>query len=75
MKSAKSVPWVRKAQKAFEKAVGEKGELDFSESFIVFGKEALVVDNTKGYENGIRVRIISDASSLTPVNADDVCVV
>jgi hypothetical protein len=50
MKSAASVPYVRKAQRQFESLAGDA--LDFSTSFIVFGKEALVVDHSRG----IRVR-------------------
>jgi hypothetical protein len=49
LKSAASVPHIRKAQKNFEGLVGDI--LDFSTSFIVFGKEALVVD----YARGIKV--------------------
>jgi hypothetical protein len=43
MKSAASVPYVRKAQARFESLA--RDALDFSTSFIVFGKEALVLDH------------------------------
>lgn len=62
LRCVQSVPHVRKAQKAVEDAVGEK--VDFSESFIVFGKEALVLDSTGGYENGVRMsaQVLSENS-------------
>ncbi|KAJ9640109.1 hypothetical protein H2199_006343 [Coniosporium tulheliwenetii] len=50
MKQNSSVAAVRDAQKAFEKLAADR--VDTSESFIVFGKEALVLD----VENGIKVR-------------------
>lgn len=56
LKSAASVPYVRKAQREFEGLAGDV--LDFSESFIVFGKEALVVDHGRG----IRVCTILEAN-------------
>lgn len=46
MKSAASVPYVRKAQAKFE--ILARDALDFSTSFIVFGKEALVLDHGRG---------------------------
>ncbi|PMD50689.1 uncharacterized protein K444DRAFT_604118 [Hyaloscypha bicolor E] len=46
MKSAASVPYVRKAQARFESLA--RDALDFSTSFIVFGKEALVLDHGRG---------------------------
>jgi hypothetical protein len=49
MKNVKSVPFIRKAQKSFESSAGDL--IDFFESFIVFGKEQLVVD----YGNRISV--------------------
>ena len=45
MKDTKSVPSIRRAQKAFEKIVDNA--IDISTSFIVFGKEALVMDYDK----------------------------
>lgn len=44
LKSPRSVAAVRKAQVAFEEEMGTRGQVDASESFIVFGKEALVLD-------------------------------
>jgi hypothetical protein len=46
MKSAASVPYVREAQAKFE--ILARDALDFSTSFIVFGKEALVLDHGRG---------------------------
>lgn len=51
IESASSVPAVRKAQKAFIKAMGDK--IDESNTFITFGKEGLVMD----VGNGIKVRL------------------
>lgn len=56
MKSASSAAAIRKAQLAFEKRL--EGKVDASESFIVFGKEALVLDATKD----VRVSCFPDKS-------------
>lgn len=58
LKSVASVPYICKAQNNFERLVGDT--LDFSTSFIVFGKEALVVDHAKG----IKVHTFSLAVKL-----------
>jgi hypothetical protein len=62
MKSPKSMDVIRKVQKAFEQEL--VGQVDANESFIVFGREALVLDVDKAIEVRF-VLTISLPSKLT----------
>lgn len=52
MRSVSSVAAIRKAQKAFETRLADK--VDAPESFIVFGKEALVLDVDRDIQASLR---------------------